>query len=157
RSRRGAASLLARSLALTLAICVPLAFLSSVQERVQEAIAQLSSDSSANEGTSIGLRLAEWEFAWVQGTRHPWLGVGQEGYEVHQREAVATERYPQDMLKLNHAHNEWLDMFAKRGLLGVVGLLIFFGIPLTLFWRALWRTGPGADATLARRAAALCG
>lgn len=157
RSRRGAAGVLARSLALTLAVCVPLAFLSPVQERVQEAVTQWSSASSASAGTSIGLRLAEWRFAWAQGARHPWLGVGQLGYETQQRAAVATGRYPQDMLKLNHAHNEWLDMFAKRGLVGVIGLLIFFGVPLALFWRALRRTGQDADATGARHAAALCG
>lgn len=159
RSRRGVAGLLVHSLALTLVICVPLAFLSPVQERVQEAVAQLSSSSFARAGTPIGMRLAEWKFAWTQGARHPWVGIGQQEYEAHQRAAVATGRFPQDMIKLNHAHNEWLDMFAKRGLAGVIGLSIFFGIPWVLFWRVLRRTGQGVDANVAvaRRAAALCG
>ncbi|MGB6099304.1 MAG: O-antigen ligase family protein [Comamonas sp.] len=157
RPGRGAADRLARSLGLTLVICVPLAFLSPVQERVHEAVTQYWSSSTASEGTSVGLRLAEWEFAWQRGVRHPWLGVGQKGYEADQRKAVASGESPPEMLKLNHAHNEWLDMFAKRGVIGVVGLLVFFGLPLALFWRALGRLSREAAARPSRRAAALCG
>lgn len=158
RPARGVAGPMARSLGLTLLICMPLAFLSPVQERVQEAFTQYASSSTTGEGTSIGLRLAEWEFAWSQGVRHPGWGVGQMGYEQRQREAVAAGDFPQEMLKLNHAHNEWLDMFAKRGVIGVAGLLLFFGVPLALFWRALRHADPeGAETAGPRRVAALCG
>ena len=34
-----------------------------------------------------------------------------------------------------HAHNErWFDMFVKRGVIGLVGLLLFYAVPLALFW-----------------------
>ena len=157
RPERGAWGLAARALGLTLAVCLPLAFLSPVQERVQEAVSQYSSALTTSEGTSIGLRLAEWKFAWEQGERHPWWGIGQQGYEARQREAVASGEFPREMLRLNHAHNEWLDMFAKRGVFGVAGLLVFFGLPLALFWTALRRSGRADGAPDAGRAAALCG
>lgn len=159
RSDRSAMGFAARALGLTLAICVPLAFLSPVQERVHEAISQYDHASSiTGEGTSIGLRFAEWKFAWSQGERHPWLGIGQQAYEQRQRSAVAAGEAPPQMLGLNHAHNEWLDMFAKRGVVGVAGLLLFFGLPLALFWQILHQPGHAAtDAPDVHHAAALCG
>ena len=39
-----------------------------------------------------------------------------------QRSAVARQEMPRHAVLFNHAHNEWLDMFAKRGLLGVLAL-----------------------------------
>lgn len=161
-ARRPQGSLAARAvraLGLTLALCLPLAFLPPVQERVQEAAAQVSDAFKASEGTPIGMRFAEWEFAWELGLRAPWVGSGQEVYEAQQRQAVAEGRFPAHMIRLNHAHNEWLDMFAKRGVVGVLGLLFFFGLPLTLFWRFLRRGGPEAEASVPdpHRAAALCG
>ena len=65
---------------------------------------------------------------------------------------------PRHAVLFNHAHNEWLDMFAKRGLLGVLALALFYAVPGGLFWRALRDTaGAATSATKARRAAALCG
>ncbi|MNT43125.1 hypothetical protein D3C72_1795810 [compost metagenome] len=38
------------------------------------------------------------------------------------------------VLGYDHAHNEVLDMFAKRGLIGVALLLVFYAVPLAIFW-----------------------
>ncbi len=71
----------------------------------------------------------------------------------------------------NHAHNEWLDMFAKRGLLGVCGLVMFYAVPGFLCGRRLRRGGreplenaaaeshgyDGQAVADERHAAALCG
>jgi len=51
-------------------------------------------------------------------------------------------------LQFSHAHNELLDIFAKRGILGVVVLLIFYGVPLVLFWPTRRRVFPGAAGVL---------
>ena len=103
--------------------------------------------------------LAFWRQAWADGLARPWVGVGQGGYEQRQREAVARGDMPPQAVLFNHAHNEWLDMFAKRGLLGVAGLLLFYAVPGLLFWRSL-RSVAGAQAppdAPTRHAAALCG
>lgn len=47
---------------------------------------------------------------------------------------------PSMSVHFNHAHNEWLDMFAKRGLLGV-GLALFYAVPGFLCGRRLRRGG----------------
>ncbi|QEA12971.1 O-antigen ligase family protein [Comamonas flocculans] len=148
---------LARALGFTLMLCLPLVFISPVHERIQLAVSELAASAIEGEGTSIGLRLAEWRFAWRQGAAHPWWGVGQKGYETAQQAAVASGEAPAEMVMLNHAHNEWLDLFAKRGLPGVIALLVFFGLPAWWFWQALKRRDRAAPVPSAQRAAALCG
>ncbi len=154
-----------RAVALTLVACLVLLALPPVQQRVTIAINEWSAAEQRPENTSVGLRRAFWEQALAIGQAHPWIGVGQTGYEELQREAVARRDMPEAALEFNHAHNEWLDMFAKRGLLGVAGLALFFAVPGVLFARRLRRdpggpsdTPPIPDAEAsARRTAALCG
>ena len=48
------------------------------------------------------------------------------------------------VLEFGHAHNEILDLFAKRGLPGVLLLMAFYGIPLAMFWPTARRIRDGA-------------
>ncbi len=154
RARRGWRALLA-----TVAVCALLALLPGVQHRAEKAADEYQRQEQRQDDSSIGLRLAFWRQAWADGLARPWVGVGQGGYEQRQREAVARGDMPPQAVLFNHAHNEWLDMFAKRGLLGVAGLLLFYAVPGLLFWRSL-RSVAGAQAppdAPTRHAAALCG
>lgn len=147
----------ARAVLVTAAICTVLATLPVVQQRAELAADELQQQAQQGAGTSVGLRVAFWRQAWADGLEHPWVGVGQLGYEQRQRAAVARGAMPALAIRYNHAHNEWLDMFAKRGLLGVLGLLLFYAVPGVLFGRALRQVGGDTPAQRARRAAALCG
>ena len=142
---------------ITAVVCVMLAMLPMVQQRTELAADELQRQEQRFDDSSIGLRLAFWHQAWADGMAQPWLGVGQVGYEQRQREAVARGDMPPLATYYNHAHNEWLDLFAKRGLLGVLGLLLFYGVPGFFFWRALRQVGDGTPEQRTRRAAALCG
>ncbi len=122
---------------ITLAACVALLALPSVQQRIDIGIHEWRAHEQRAEDTSVGLRRSFWSLALEVGQAHPWLGAGQHGYEAMQREAVARKDIPEAALGYNHAHNEWLDMFAKRGLLGLTGLALFFGIPGVMFARRL--------------------
>lgn len=158
-----------RALGAALLACLLLASLPPVQKRAHEAVQELLQQPEPEKSnTSTGSRLAFWMYAWRLGVAHPWLGAGQLGYEQSQREAVARQEMPSMSVHFNHAHNEWLDMFAKRGLLGVSGLALFYAVPGFLCWRRLRRMGrePLENATAAgnedaargeRHAAALCG
>ena len=116
-------------------------------------------------GTSVGLRRSFWRFAWEQGGAQPLAGIGQRGYERALAAAAKDGRLPAVAVEFNHAHNEWLDMWAKRGLLGCVALALFYAVPAVLLWsawRRAWRqrTGYGSAANVAaaaRATAALCG
>lgn len=158
-----------RALGAALLACLLLAALPPVQQRAHEAAQELLQQPEPEKSnTATGSRLAFWMHAWRLGMAHPWLGAGQLGYAQSQREAVARHEMPSMSAQFTHAHNEWLDMFAKRGLLGVAGLALFYVVPGLLFWRQLRRTGRERpeDAHAAangyaidgeRHAAALCG
>lgn len=158
-----------RALGAALLACLLLAALPPVQQRAHEAAQELLQQPEPEKSnTATGSRLAFWMHAWRLGMAHPWLGAGQLGYEQSQLAAVARQEMPSMSVHFNHAHNEWLDMFAKRGLLGVSGLALFYAVPGLLCWRRLRPTGrePLENATAAgnedaargeRHAAALCG
>lgn len=152
--RRAAPALLAATVASLLLLALP-----PVQERTALALHEWQQVQSApaKVGTSIGLRRAFWSLAWELGREHPLAGVGQKGYERAQREFVARGRMPALAVKFNHAHNEWLDMWAKRGLQGCAALTLFYAVPAVLFWRRWRQALRSAPLDAARAAAALCG
>jgi len=87
--------------------------------------------------TSIGHRLAHWELAWQMGWDRPWLGWSEAGYAVEKQRRVETGEAPPVVLQFGHAHNEWLDLWAKAGLLGITSLALFYGVPLVVYGTAL--------------------
>ena len=123
-----------------------------VDEGVQEALLYQQNGASAN---SIGQRLAHWSLAWRMGTDRPWLGWGRVGYEEEKARRVAAGQAPDAVLAYGHAHHEALDLFAKHGLLGVLVLCFFYGVPLSLFWPRRMRVFDASGA-LDREALSLC-
>ena len=83
--------------------------------------------------TSSGQRLEHWRLALEMGRDRPWLGWrGQ--YTAEKARRVQAGEIDPIVLQFDHAHNEVLDMFAKRGLVGVAVLLFFYLVPLLVFW-----------------------
>ncbi len=110
----------------------------SVRERTQLGWQEWArADNMAQANTSVGLRRSLWSYAWRQGWSAPLLGIGQQEFVGRMPEAIAQGQLPSDALLFNHAHNEWLDMFAKRGGLGCLALWFFFAVPAVAFWRLL--------------------
>ncbi|TSE28777.1 O-Antigen ligase [Tepidimonas thermarum] len=112
--------------------------------------------------TSIGQRLAHWQLAWQLGLEKPWLGWGKAGYEAEKNRRVAAGDAPTILLDFGNAHHEWLDLWAKGGLVGVAALAAFYGVPGWLYWRARrraaaqLRNGPDPRGTVCWLAAS-CG
>ncbi|WP_460509287.1 O-antigen ligase family protein [Hydrogenophaga soli] len=107
--------------------------------------------------TSVGQRLAHWKLAWQLGSERPWTGWTEDGYQVEKAARVARGEAPAVLNEFKHAHNELLDMWAKRGLPGVLALVVLmYGVPATLYAQALrrWRqTDPTQRPPWANRAA----
>ncbi|MDD2175855.1 O-antigen ligase family protein [Acidovorax sp. D2M1] len=122
---------------------------SEVRLRVDEARQEITQyESRGDAASSVGQRLAHWGLAWRMGLDRPWTGWGRYGYEAEkQRRVAAGEAHP-IVLHFSHAHNEVLDIFAKRGIPGVVVLLFFYGVPLVLFWPTRRRVFPGSEGVL---------
>ncbi|MBQ6656028.1 MAG: O-antigen ligase family protein [Ottowia sp.] len=152
--RRAAPTLLVATAASLLLLALP-----PVQERMALALHewQQAADGPAAANTSVGLRRAFWNLAWELGREHPLVGTGQLGYERAQEAAIEQGRMPTLATGYEHAHNEWLDVWAKRGLLGCAALALFYAVPAVLLrrrWRQALRC---ASPDTARATAALCG
>ncbi|MDR0457530.1 MAG: O-antigen ligase family protein, partial [Burkholderiaceae bacterium] len=83
--------------------------------------------------TSVGQRLAHWRVALIMGRERPLLGWGR-GYMAEKARLVAAGEGNRAILAFGHAHNEWLDMFARRGLIGVALLAAWFVLPILIFF-----------------------
>lgn len=150
RSRRAlAACALVVGLSLA-AIAVP-----QIRQRAGLAVDEVQQwRASGAADSSVGQRLEHWTLAWHLALEKPLLGWGQTAYEEQKRERAAQGQVSPVVLGFNHAHQEWLDMFAKRGLAGVLALALFFAVPAALFGRALVRQGLARSA---QSALAMCG
>ena len=106
-----------------------------LEERLDMAVTEAQQfEQKGDAVSSVGQRLAHWQLAWDMGLARPLLGWGKSGYDAEkQRQVKAGQAHP-FLLEFAHVHNEVLDLFAKHGLLGVLALLLFYGVPLALFW-----------------------
>lgn len=84
--------------------------------------------------TSIGQRLEQWRLAWALWEQKPLLGWGTQGFTQGKQLRVDQGLAHPSVMDYGHAHNEILDMLAKRGVLGLVMLLLLYGVPLAVFW-----------------------
>lgn len=109
--------------------------------------------------TSVGQRLAHWQFAWEMGAEKPLWGWSDDGYKREKSRRAASGEAPAVLNEFGHAHNDWLELWAKRGLFGIVGLALLLWVPARAYWRVLRssQNGEGAAEAPAQKAAALCG
>lgn len=108
-----------------------------VQTRIHSAKNEVGAYFSEKPGaaaTSVGARLEQWRLAWKMGVEKPWSGWGEEGY-LAGREMYATKGLAdKTVVDFGHAHNDFLNIFAKKGVLGVFGLMLVYLAPLIIFW-----------------------
>ncbi|MEO6060714.1 MAG: O-antigen ligase family protein [Thermoflexales bacterium] len=95
-------------------------------------------------------RLAHWQAALGMILDHPWLGVGFGNYGAAY-EQYRTLRWANP---LGHAHNYYLNIFAETGILG---LLAYLGVWVSIVVQALRAAGRGAAPSLRWMAIGLLG
>lgn len=155
RHRMGVSS----AVLVVMAVCVGAALLPPVQQRAALGVQEWQAwRSGANSETSVGQRLVHWQLAWNLALERPVLGWGQQGYDQRKQQAIAENQAPASLSQFNHAHHEWLDMFAKKGITGILVLVLFFGVPGVIYARVLYRPARAvAAASPDCQAAAMCG
>lgn len=105
-----------------------------MQDRVFQGVDDISRYvSDEAQDTSVGARFEMWKGASYLIANKPLLGWGQNGYQ--EGIAALAERGIVNpvILQYDHAHNEFVDAFAKRGLVGLVVLLLLYLVPMKLF------------------------
>lgn len=101
--------------------------------RIQEFWAQWqASRQHLTEGanSSVGARLFLWQQAWEAIRIHPVLGYGAES-TVLQIENWGRSAQSEEVMRLGHLHNEFLDAWMSHGLLGLLSSLT---LPIGLSW-----------------------
>lgn len=93
--------------------------------------------STGESTSSVGQRLAHWKLAWGMGLHRPLTGWGEQGYQKEKARLVEAGQAPSVLLSFHHVHNEWLDMWAKHGLLGLLVLCGVYAVPGFVYTRAL--------------------
>ena len=122
---------------LALAIVVYAVPQTGIQSRVNEGITDVKMYISGQEkATSLGARFEMWQGALTLIAEKPLTGWGWDGYAIGMQALVDKGEVIQFAAD-NHAHNEYLDNFARRGILGFLTLLALYLIPLRLFARRL--------------------
>ena len=69
-------------------------------------------------------RIWTWRSAWDMIRDHPVAGVG---FNRFRERYLAEYRYEQESQKLTHAHNNYFQVSAENGIIGLAGLLYFMG------------------------------
>lgn len=105
-----------------------------LQDRFQDAKNDISSYySNENRDTSLGLRFEMWRGASQLIMERPILGWGEAGYAEAMSELGEQGIITYQASQFGHAHNEFIDALAKRGLLGLTVLIALYFVPLRLF------------------------
>ncbi len=107
-----------------------------VQLRVHEAFNDValyvSGETSA---TSLGARFEMWKGAYHLIVEKPLFGWGEYGYQAGMETLASSGVVDQVATQYSHAHNEFIDAFAKRGIVGLAVLLALYLVPMRLFAR----------------------
>ncbi|WP_415902600.1 O-antigen ligase family protein [Neptuniibacter sp. QD29_5] len=111
----------------------------NLYQRAFDNVAAFSSGSKTN--TSSGIRLGQWKIALEAGQQSPLLGMGYSNFNSYKDQQVLSGRYGQELLKFNNSHNTYVNSFARRGLIGLLSVILFLGFPIYLGIQA-WRKSP---------------
>lgn len=142
-------------------VLVGIAFIAAIcwlpwLEFLRERVSHIALDvqryqDNQDASSSLGSRFHLWQLSLEMIAQQPLLGWGSFEHYV-----ALTGVQDQMLIQYNHMHNDVLDAWVKRGVLGVVALAGIYLIPATLFYRELKRHS-GAGQSIAARSAALAG
>jgi O-antigen ligase len=127
----------ATGLALLCALAIPaLQPNGIVQNRVLTALNEAQSYvQSGAQATSVGARLAMWQFAVKDIADAPLVGQGAQGWLRNRDKAIEDKQLDPFIKNFNQLHNEYLDVAYKTGVLGLLTLLILYVVPMLWFFK----------------------
>ncbi len=86
-----------------------------------------------NLDTSLGIRFQLWGSAWDSFKERPFFGWGQDGLRESQKQQLQKNEITNFIYNFNyHAHNQYLEEMAKRGVMGLFVLLAMLSLPVVL-------------------------
>ncbi|WP_118817269.1 O-antigen ligase family protein [Haemophilus haemolyticus] len=134
-----------KKLILSLFIITTLGFstlLSSSKFGIEQRYNEAKSDiinyfEESNKDTSLGARFDMWENALIAIKEAPIFGHGSNRYESFKHKQVESKQMAKTTLGFNSLHNQYLESWVKRGIIGFIGLILVILTPLFFFIRNL--------------------
>ncbi|WP_299231246.1 O-antigen ligase family protein [uncultured Halomonas sp.] len=121
-------------LAVVIVIMVPQ---TGVQQRIAGGVEHAQRYLQGERGVEHGGRVEIWRGAVMLIAERPVYGWGSRGART-ELERLGTEGLiDPKVAEYAHAHNDILDAWVRRGLLGVLALLMLYVVPAALFWSGL--------------------
>ncbi|MCB5161478.1 O-antigen ligase family protein [Marinomonas algarum] len=109
-----------------------------VQKRVNDAVSDITKYlDGSRRATSVGVRFDLWKSSVLIVKQAPIFGVGASQITPLRKELAADNLISKASSRFGHAHNEYFDALAKRGIVGLVFLLMVYLVPLKLFLNKL--------------------
>lgn len=138
--------LLAAASAVILALAIlSMSPFSAVMNRSLEVVTETEEYlDKSNTNTSIGARIELFRAGVEMLPQHLWLGWGLAGMMAHKQALIDEGKISAFTREHTHLHNEYLDSTVKRGIPGLVVLLLLYFYPLYFFSRELRKTNKTA-------------
>lgn len=121
-------------LALALVIMLPQ---TGVQQRIAGGLEHAHRYLEGERGVTHGGRVEIWRGAAMLIAERPVYGWGTRGARIELERLGAEGLIDPRVADYAHAHNDILDAWVRRGLLGVLALLMLYIVPVVLFWSGL--------------------
>jgi len=108
-----------------------------VSERIRVAHSDIAQFiDGGNKNTSLGIRLQLWYSALNAFQQKPLFGWGNNGVRQAHTEQLASGKISNFIYSFNfHAHNQFLDEMARRGVIGLLTLLMLYLYPLFICYK----------------------
>ncbi|WP_051603000.1 O-antigen ligase family protein [Simplicispira psychrophila] len=133
--RRTFVPLLAGAAGLLLVLTLVLGFTPRFKERIGLATTEITGYlHTGQENTSLGVRLAQYKLIAQLIPQKPWLGWGAHGFVDEMQRRVDAGEYGPEMMHYPQIHNDFLDVWVKVGILGVLLQATLFAWVLAMFW-----------------------
>lgn len=109
-----------------------------IEQRYNEAKSDIINYfEESNKDTSLGARFDMWENALIAIKEAPIFGHGSEGYNQFRDRQVSSGQMAKTTLGFKSLHNQYLESWVKRGVIGFIGLIFVILIPLFFFIKNL--------------------
>ncbi|WP_234283480.1 MULTISPECIES: O-antigen ligase family protein [unclassified Halomonas] len=105
-----------------------------VQSRIHQGFEDVAEyRAGVQKGSSVGDRFEMWKGAVTLIQERPLTGWGSNGYHAALIELGEAGEIREGVTRFGHAHNEYLDAMAKRGVIGLAVLLMLYLVPMRQF------------------------
>lgn len=77
-----------------------------------------------------------WKTALLMGKEKPFTGWGDKNIKAGKLEYIERGKAHPSIMNYNHAHNDFIENWARRGMVGVLFLFFIYATPIFCLWLA---------------------